>query len=436
MFGPHDPRPDASHMIKCEMERHFATWGDGGRDRRAAAGRSGADVADYRRFPGRLTFFSDVNGCVAKWAWREIPYRDVPYAEDQLLGREMIEAGYAKVFHPGARVIHSHDYAPVAFLRRYFDEFRSLREVLGHKEVAHPVYTPLTVRGLVGHDRRWLQRHGVEGRALARPLATSARHHAVRQLGAIVGTRADRLPAPVRRALSLEGRDSFTPYDVPESPLLDTRTQPDAHPVELTPRWDFDFVVRSHPSRAVATEPHSGDASGPWRVAWVVPPWRPARAGTRRSSGSSGSSSCAGTCAIFVFDPFGYEDRPGSALREEIREHFVPGLEAEVLVGLDEFDSADIAIATEWTTAYPVRDLPDCREKAYLVQDVEAEFFATSAESLWAEETYRMGYRCVAYTPWMADILTTATASRPAGSSAAPTSTCSPSRARRGAARS
>ena len=38
VFGPHDARPDASHMIKSEMERHFAGWGNGGtRDRRAAA---------------------------------------------------------------------------------------------------------------------------------------------------------------------------------------------------------------------------------------------------------------------------------------------------------------------------------------------------------------------------------------------------------------
>src|SRR3954452_25015025 len=28
VFGPHEPRPDASHMIKVEMERHFAVWKD------------------------------------------------------------------------------------------------------------------------------------------------------------------------------------------------------------------------------------------------------------------------------------------------------------------------------------------------------------------------------------------------------------------------
>src|SRR5215217_3442983 len=275
VFGPHEARPDASHMIKCEMERHFATFGEEGRTLDVQRlGHSAAEIAAYRRFPGRLTFFSDVNGCVAKAAWRRIPYREVPYAEDQLLGREMIEAGYAKVYHPDARVLHSHDYPPGQFLRRYFDEFRSLREVLDHVEVAHPVYTPLTIRGLVGHDELWLQRQGLQGRALVRPLATSLRHHAIRQTGAIVGTRADRLPRRLRRAPSLEGRDSFTPFHVPASPLLAETTQPDSRPVPLTDRWAWVFVADAYPPRPAATLPPSGDASGPWRVAWVLPPWR------------------------------------------------------------------------------------------------------------------------------------------------------------------
>ena len=58
----------------------------------------------------------------------------MPYAEDQLLGRELIEAGLAKVFHPRAAVLHSHHYPPLTFMRRYFDEYRGLREVLGHLE--------------------------------------------------------------------------------------------------------------------------------------------------------------------------------------------------------------------------------------------------------------------------------------------------------------
>ncbi len=174
VFGPHVPRPDASHMIKAEMERHFATWGEGGRAVHVQRlGSSAEEIRAYRRFPGLYTFFSDVNGAVARRAWERIPYRTVPYAEDQLLGREMVEAGFAKVYHPGASVWHSHDYPPLQFLRRYFDEFRSLREVLDHVEPAHPVWTPLTVRGLARGDERWLRSRGVRGRALVRPLARS-----------------------------------------------------------------------------------------------------------------------------------------------------------------------------------------------------------------------------------------------------------------------
>src|SRR3954469_19601853 len=53
VFGPHVPRPDASHMIQAEMERHFAVGGAGGREidvRRLA--RSPAGLAAYRAFPG------------------------------------------------------------------------------------------------------------------------------------------------------------------------------------------------------------------------------------------------------------------------------------------------------------------------------------------------------------------------------------------------
>jgi glycosyltransferase involved in cell wall biosynthesis len=109
--------------------------------------------------------------------------------------------------------------------------------------------------------------------------------------------------------------------------------------------------------------------------------------------------------AIFVHDVHGHVKDRASVLRDQIRERFVPGVEAQVFVGLEDFDSADVAIATGWQTAGAVRDLPRCREKAYLVQDHEPEFYATSAQAIWAEDSYRMGLRCIAYTPWMAGVL-------------------------------
>jgi glycosyltransferase involved in cell wall biosynthesis len=100
----------------------------------------------------------------------------------------------------------------------------------------------------------------------------------------------------------------------------------------------------------------------------------------------------------------GNERAGGGELRQRILDHFIP-IEAPVFNGLDYWIGADVGIATQWSTAYPLRDLPGCYEKVYLVQDFEPAFYPYSAEYIWAEETYRMGYRCVAYTPWMSEIL-------------------------------
>jgi glycosyltransferase involved in cell wall biosynthesis len=49
--------------------------------------------------------------------------------------------------------------------------------------------------------------------------------------------------------------------------------------------------------------------------------------------------------------------------------------------------------------------LPGCRARAYLVHDHEPEFFATSAESHWAAETYRFGLFHIAASPWLREVL-------------------------------
>jgi O-antigen biosynthesis protein len=406
VFGPHVARPDASHMIKSEMERHFATWGDGGRaiDVQRLE-RTPAGMAAYRAFPGKWSFLSDVNCAVAKWAWQRVPYREVPYAEDQLLGRELIEAGYAKVYHPRAAVMHSHDYPPGTWLRRYFDEFRSLREVLGHVQRWGPKTTMWDIRGLAGADKRWLRARGVHGHRLVRPLASSLRHHTIRTAGSIIGSRADRVPRALRRHMSLEGRDSFTPYELPASPLLRRAPEPGEAPVEVTADWPFEFIRRTYPMRPIALEPHDGRPSGPMTIAWAVPNWKVGSGGHMTIFRLIRQLERRGhRCAIYFFDPFGRDRRSAAALRDEIRESFIP-VDAEVFRGFDDFRGADVCIATNWWTAYPVRDLPGCNEKVYLVQDDERQFYAASAESIWAAETYRMGYRCIAYTPWMAEIL-------------------------------
>jgi glycosyltransferase involved in cell wall biosynthesis len=218
-WGPQRPRAGAPLAVKAELRRWFANWehADGSVDVQRLE-RSSEALAAYESQRWRWQFFSDVNSCVARWAWERIPFQPVPIAEDQVIGREMIEAGFAKVFHPRAAVYHSHDFPPWRFFQRYFEEYRGLRETLG---VVHPPSLRQgagEVIGLLRQDRAYLR--DVEGlsrlRSLPR-LAPSLRHHSLRLLGAALGSRADRLPAAVRRTLSIEGRDTFAPYSRPPS---------------------------------------------------------------------------------------------------------------------------------------------------------------------------------------------------------------------------
>ena len=77
-----------------------------------------------------IAFYSDVNSAVRRdFLLNKLPYRDVPYAEDQLFGRELTEAGYWKAYAPRAAVEHSNDVTLQEFALRIFDETVGLRKI-------------------------------------------------------------------------------------------------------------------------------------------------------------------------------------------------------------------------------------------------------------------------------------------------------------------
>jgi rhamnosyltransferase len=154
--------------------------------------------------PGLETFFSSANAAVSRAAWSQVPFPDVPYAEDQALARAMLQAGFAKAYVPDAAVIHSHDYAALAQFRRTFDEWRALHEVHGWTQPLNPWGTLLKLQSEVRKDIR-----AMDGFA-PREVARSVRHWTVRAAGSVAGSRADRLPPRVRAWCSLDPRTSET----------------------------------------------------------------------------------------------------------------------------------------------------------------------------------------------------------------------------------
>ncbi len=204
VFGPYRPRPCASPMVARELSEWFGSLSPAATPRIDRLAPAERDRTPARALLGGRGYFTDANGAVARAAWESVPFRPVPYAEDHVLAHDMLRAGYAKVFLPDAAVIHSHEYSGWQWLARSFDEARSMHQVYGLRESLSVRRIALQIYGRVGADRRWSREHGMS--CPPRLLTRSTAHHALRVAGALLGSRASRLPASLVRALSLEGQ--------------------------------------------------------------------------------------------------------------------------------------------------------------------------------------------------------------------------------------
>jgi GT2 family glycosyltransferase len=226
VYGPYRPRPSATPAVRIELERWFASLSPDGSARVERLEDQERSLAPIELL-GRRGFFTDANACLSRSAWQRVPFREVSYAEDRVLAIDMLRAGYAKAFVPAAAVIHSHSYTTTEQLRRCFDEWRGLREVYGWREPAAPARLISQLRGELRFAREDLIGRDLPPGRRGVALASIARHHVVCRAGALLGSRADKLPAQARRVLSLDGRAGFEPLDLGGAPLLPTVSTPD-----------------------------------------------------------------------------------------------------------------------------------------------------------------------------------------------------------------
>lgn len=117
LFGRHTGYPDHPLWVREELETHFENMLKYplalSKDTDPAKWESG-DIG-WRQF---LHFYSDNNSAMRRRVWNEIPYPEVDYGEDQVWARDIIEAGYTKLYSPTACVFHSHDYTPDQTFKR------------------------------------------------------------------------------------------------------------------------------------------------------------------------------------------------------------------------------------------------------------------------------------------------------------------------------
>jgi len=382
VFGPHLPRPGTSPMIARELTEFFATF-------------AAPDAAPRAFGAADATFLSNVNAAYRRACWEAIRFDDVPYSEDQSFGHALAADGrWRKAYHPRAAVLHAHDYGPIDFMRRYFDEYRGLRETIGHVERIGVRSTVRDVRSLVAADRRYMDANGIAGADRARWTGRAVVHHTGRKVFSALGSSAGAVPAPVQRVLSLERRGDGTRPALVHQPARQAH-----HPYEVPAR-----ALRSGGAPLLA--PYQGMADRErLHIAFAIPTF---------NIGSGGHNiifqlvlrleRMGHVCSLWVHDLFGHRPGIGAAtLRREIVEHFAP-VRAPVFREFGHWYGADVVVATAWQTAYPVLELEGCRARAYLINDHEPEFYATSVESEWAERTYGLGFYGIAGSPWLRDL--------------------------------
>lgn len=404
-FGPHLPRPDTSPMIARELIDFFGPFSPDGR----------VSVAHRLDAPGwHPEFLSNANAAYRRSALLELPFRDLAYAEDQAFARDAFAAGWSKAFQPRAAVLHAHDYPWSTFMRRYFDEYRGLRDATGWRMSFYP-------RGMVRDtlvearaDATWLRQLGVPIGTRRRWMLRSLAHHGGRRVAGFVAGRSERLPDLVTQVVSLEGRADGEPSanDLPPSPsspadiasnAITSRRQgpaPFSTPFAVVADVERDGVVPTDPEWRRTASADSFD------IAIIVPGFRPGSGGHATIFTLIERLERMGhRCSIWLHDPHGMHLRQRPVdVQADIRGNF-RALDADVHVGFGDWRGADVVLATGWDTVYAALRLPRTGARAYLIQDHEPEFFATSAERLWAERSYTYGLHPICASRWLAQLI-------------------------------
>ena len=126
VMGKQIPRHNCIPLLKYEINSVFGNFGP---DFGTTIFYKDSFVKDQSTYDA-ISFYSDVNSAARRsLIVSDLPYQDVPYAEDQLFGRDVIDNGYYKAYAARGSVVHSNDLTLGEYRHRLFDETLGLRRI-------------------------------------------------------------------------------------------------------------------------------------------------------------------------------------------------------------------------------------------------------------------------------------------------------------------
>jgi glycosyltransferase involved in cell wall biosynthesis len=138
-------------------------------------------------------------------------------------------------------------------------------------------------------------------------------------------------------------------------------------------------------------------------IGWVVPPVGPGSGGHLNIFRFVRFLEGRGyTCRVYIYDP--HKTQSPARAAQILRDHYQP-MRATIEQDFTTLSQCDVLFATEWTTAYPVRNAKVDAPKFYFVQDFEPSFYPVGTDSILAENTYRFGFFGITAGKWLAQKL-------------------------------
>lgn len=157
VLGAQHPRSHSAAAIAQRVQRTFKDLGPS------------TGVVVYRnddlmkRFYGTqpLSFLSDVNASYKRSLLvGAVPFRNVPYAEDQFMARDLLSKGFDIVYSPQADVLHANDISVRDYAKRIEDELVGVHSSLGVAlEAQGFTSSVLTFFGNLRHDLKYIHRN-------------------------------------------------------------------------------------------------------------------------------------------------------------------------------------------------------------------------------------------------------------------------------------
>lgn len=200
-FGRQIAHSDADPLEAWEIARHFDTFtSQSPVFRMGPAEDNPANEAER----ARSHFFSNVNSCIRKQSWKQIPFPEIEFGEDQAWAFQIQQAGLATGYAERAVVRHSHAYGALDLFRRRYDEARFMRRHFGYS----PVHSWRDATRMARAHTTFFQQHmaGVNSNSNAGIWCPAAVRAWASTLGRFAGTRLANRDGLVHRWLSLTER--------------------------------------------------------------------------------------------------------------------------------------------------------------------------------------------------------------------------------------